>query len=148
VGFEDEEDGSFFMIWSDFVQVSCSQVKPHRPVEAQAGFNPLCLSQRAWRRRRPTASPGVACGQGSAGRHPSLPAGMDCPFLPAVCLTPACASKVQTGLYLCVCHINALSGQNLTDTRVCLHALARPSRTSTVVRGSGGLRPDLAVHLH
>ena len=95
------------MIWSDFVQVSCSQVKPHRPVEAQAGFNPLCLSQ-----------------------------------------IPACASKVQTGLYLCVCHINALSGQNLTDTRVCLHALARPSRTSTVVRGSGGLRPDLAVHLH
>jgi len=45
-------------------------------------------SAREWRRRRPTASPGVACGQGSAGRQP-IPAGRNgCPFLPAVCLTP------------------------------------------------------------
>ena len=28
---------------------------------------------RPWRRRRPPASPGVACGQGSAGGHPFLP---------------------------------------------------------------------------
>jgi hypothetical protein len=38
-------------------------------------------SAREWRRRRPTASPGVACGQGSAGRQP-IPAGRNgCPFL-------------------------------------------------------------------
>jgi hypothetical protein len=41
----------------------------------------VCLSARArctypWRRRRPPASPGVACMQGSAGGHPFLQAGM------------------------------------------------------------------------
>ena len=51
-----------------------------------SGTDMLALSYAlvTWRRRRPPASPGVACGQGSAGRNGFLPAGRNgCPFLPA-----------------------------------------------------------------
>ena len=61
----------------------------------------VCLSARArctypWRRRRPPASPGVACMQGSAGGHPFLPIPVRRkPFLSTACLTPTTCCRQE-----------------------------------------------------